>query len=83
LTQPHKAEVTYNHEKDTVTFKINKQYFGDPQPGDLITKTWAWTALRFNFEPLCLVFSDGELVKDAAPFLENHNEYGKDYVIQF
>ena len=83
FTQPHEAEVTYNYDKDTVTFKINKKYFGDPQPGDLITKTWAWTALRFNFEPLCLVFSDGELIKDVAPFLENNNVYGRDYQIVY
>ena len=76
------AEVTYDFESNIITFKMKKQDIGDPQPGDLLTNTWAWTAFRFNFSPLCLLFSDGELVKDAAPFLENNQEYGRDYVIQ-
>jgi hypothetical protein len=33
--------------------------------------------------PLTLLFSKGELVKDAAPFLENNQDYGKDYIIQY
>lgn len=77
------AEVTYDFERNIITFKMDKKYIGDPQPGDLLIKTFAWTALRFNFEPFCLLFSDGELVKDGAPFLENNSDYGRDYNIQY
>jgi len=77
------AEVTYDFDRSIITFKMDKKYIGDPQPGDLLMKTFAWTALRFNFEPFCLLFSDGELVKDGAPFLENNQDYGRNYVIQY
>jgi hypothetical protein len=77
------ADVTYDFDRDIVTFKMDKKYIGDPQPGNLLIKTWTWTALRFNSEPLCLLFSDGELVKDAAPFIENKQDYGRDYQILY
>ena len=79
----HDAEVTYDFNRSIVTFKMDKKYIGNPQPGDLLIRTFAWTALRFNFEPLTLLFGSGELIKDAAPFLENNTDYGRDYVIQF
>jgi hypothetical protein len=66
-----------------VAFKINKIDIGDPQEGEILTRTYAWTALRFNFEPLCLLLGDGELVKDGAPFIESYDEYGRDYIIQY
>jgi len=78
-----KAEVSFDFDSNTITFKIDKKHIGNPQLGDYLTRTYAWTALRFNFEPLCLLFSDGELVKDCAPFIENNNEYGKNYMIQY
>jgi hypothetical protein len=62
---------------------MDKKFIGDPQPGDLLIRTFAWTALRFNFEPLSLLFSDGELVKDAAPFIENNSDYGRNYQIVY
>lgn len=74
------AEATYNFETNIVTFKFNKNYIGNPRPGDIITHTLAWSGLRLNFEPLTLLFGDGELIKDGAP---NNNTYGKDYVIQY
>jgi len=77
------ADVSYDFESNIVTFKINKVDIGNPQPGDILTRTFAWTALRFNFEPLCLLFSDGELVKDGAPFIESYDEYGRDYIIKY
>lgn len=77
------AEVTYDFEQNIVTFKLKKEYIGDPQPGDILTKTFAWTALRFKVELFSLLFSDGELVKDYAPVIENNEEYGKDYEIQY
>ena len=79
----HDAEVTYDFNSSIVTFKMDKKYIGDPQPGDLLIRTFAWTALRFNYEPLSLLFSDGELVKDAAPFIENNSDYGRNYQIVY
>lgn len=77
------AEATYDFDTDIVTFKLNKEYIGNPQPGDLLTKTFAWTALRFNNELFSLFFSDGELIKDAAPFLESNEDYGDNYEIKY
>jgi hypothetical protein len=74
------AEVTYDFVKSIVTLRFKKEYIGDPKPGDILTKTGAWTALRLNFEPLTILFSDGELVKDWAP---NNSKFGKDYIIQY
>jgi hypothetical protein len=79
----HDAEVTYDFNSSIVTFKMDKKYIGNPQPGDLLIRTFAWTALRFNFEPLCLFFSDGELVKDCAPFIESNEDYGRNYEILY
>jgi hypothetical protein len=77
------AESFYDFENDIITFKFKKEYAGNLQKGDILTNTWAWTALRFNFEPLTILFSDGELVKDAAPFILNNKDYGGDYQIQY
>jgi hypothetical protein len=79
----HDAEVTYDFNRNIVTFKMDKQDIGNPQPGDFLIRTFAWTALRFNFEPLTLLFGSGELVKDEAPFLENYTSYGREYQILY
>ena len=79
----HEVNGNYNIEDNIVTFKFNKEFIGDPRPGDVLTNTWAWTALRFTNELITLFFSDGELVKDAAPFIENNDDYGMDYVIRY
>ena len=77
------AECFYNFENDIITFKFKKEYAGNLQQGDILTNTWAWTALRFNYEPMTILFSNGELVKDAAPFIESNTDYGIDYIIQY
>lgn len=74
------AEVMYNFETNIVTLKFSKEFIGNPNPGDVLTHTLAWAGLRFNFEPLTLLFGSGELVKDGAP---NNRTYGKDYSIQY
>jgi hypothetical protein len=76
------AESNYDFENDIITFKFKKEYVGNLQQGDILTNTWAWTALRFNYEPMTILFSNGELVKDAAPFIESNTDYGRDYIIQ-
>jgi len=77
------AESLYDFDNDIITFKFKKEHAGNLQQGDILTNTWAWTALRFNYEPMTILFSDGELVKDAAPFIESNNDYGKEYIIQY
>jgi hypothetical protein len=77
------AEVFYDFDNDIVSFKFRKEYAGNLKKGDILTDTWAWTALRFNNEPLTILFSNGELVKDAAPFIESSDDYGRDYIIQY
>jgi len=79
----YESEVEYDLENNIVTFKFLKVNIGDPQPGDMLTNTYAWTAIRFFIGPLSLLFSDGELVKDAAPFIEDNEDYGRDYIIQY
>lgn len=77
------CEGNYDFENDIVSFKINKDFIGNPQTDDVLINTWAWAALRFNFEALTILFSNGELVKDAAPFIENNDDYGADYIIKY
>lgn len=79
----HEVGGNYDIENNIVTFKFNKEFIGNPQPGDVLTNTWAWTALRFTNELITLFFSSGELVKDAAPFIENYDDYGQDYIIKY
>ncbi len=66
----------FDLEKNIVFFKVPKLLVGNPKPGDVLTKTEAWSALRLKMELLTLVFGDGELVKDWAG-------YGKDYTILY
>lgn len=68
-------EGAFDFEKEIVTFMIPKSLIGNPQPGDKLTDTYAWTGLRFKID-LLTVFLGGELAKDyAGP--------GKDYIIQY
>jgi len=62
-------------ENNIITLKIPKEIIGSPNPGDVLTKTNAWTGLRFICEILTYPFG-GELVRDTT-------SYGKDYTIQY
>lgn len=62
-------------EKNIITLKIPKNIIGNPNPGDVLTETSAWTGLRFISEIFTYPFG-GELVKDPAP-------YGSEYIIQY
>ncbi len=66
---------SFDFEKHIIYFAVPKRYIGDPQPGDVLTETNAWTALRFGAEPIT-VFFGGELAKDWSG-------YGKEYIIQY
>ena len=71
----HDANGSFDLNNDIVIFEIPKNVIGNPEPGDILTKTDAWTGLRFIFEPLTIPLG-GEVAKDWAG-------YGKDYVIQY
>jgi len=71
----HDANGSFDLENDIVFFEIQKNVIGDPEPGDILTKTDAWTGLRFIFEPLTIPLG-GEVAKDWAG-------YGRDYIIQY
>jgi hypothetical protein len=71
----HDANGSFDLENDIVFFEIQKNFIGDPEPGDILTKTDAWTGLRFIFEPLTIPLG-GEVAKDWAG-------YGRDYIIQY
>jgi hypothetical protein len=76
---------SFDLENNIVTFKMLKEFIGNPQPGDILTKTFAWTALRFTFEPVTVLFG-GELAKDYAPGVDEEAgdpKYGKDYTIKY
>jgi len=66
---------SFDIENSIVTFEIQKNIIGNPGPGDILTKTDAWTGLRFIFEPATIPLG-GEAAKDWAG-------YGLDYVIQY
>ena len=66
---------SFDLENSIVTFEIEKNIIGNPEPGDILTKTDAWTGLRFIFEPATIPLG-GEVAKDWAG-------YGLDYVIQY
>lgn len=84
-------EGTYNTSTGIITWRIPKEIIGDPNPGDVLTKTWSNAFQRYGFlgligfsRPLIdylakIVF--GNYLWDFAP--EHTDEYGLDYVIQY
>jgi hypothetical protein len=66
---------SFDVENNIIYFTVPKDMIGNPQPGDILTETNAWTALRFGAEPFTIFFG-GELAKDWSG-------YGKEYVIQY
>jgi hypothetical protein len=71
----YEIDGSIDKENNIITFKIPKDYIGDPKPGDILTNTNAWAGLRFSKETLFTAVI-GELAKDWT-------EYGRDYVIQY
>jgi hypothetical protein len=58
-----------------IMLKIPKDIIGNPNPGDVLTETNAWTGLRFISEIFTYSFG-GELARDPTA-------YGVDYHIQY
>ena len=71
----YNASGLFDIDNDLVIFEISKDVIGNPEPGDKLTNTDAWTGLRFIFEPLTIPFG-GEVAKDGTG-------YGEDYIIQY
>lgn len=69
------SDCTINTENNHIVLKIPKTLIGDPNPGDVLTETSAWTGLRFISE-IFTYFFGGELAKDPTP-------YGSEYIIQY
>ena len=69
------ASGSFDLDNDIVIFEIQKNVIGNPEPGDILTRTDAWTGLRFIFEPLTIPLG-GEVAKDWS-------EYGSDYTIKY
>jgi hypothetical protein len=66
---------SFDIDNDVVRFEIPKNVIGNPGPGAVLTKTDAWTGLRFIFEPATIPLG-GEAAKDWGG-------YGLDYVIKY
>ena len=71
----HNASGSFDLDNDLVIFEISKDVIGNPEPGDILTRTDAWTGLRFIFEALTIPLG-GEVAKDWAG-------YGADYTIKY
>jgi len=82
---------TYDKSTGIITWKIPKDIIGDPEPDDVLTKTWSNAFQRYGL--LGLVGFSRPLIEvlfnllfknslwDCAP---NHSdEYGLDYIIQY
>lgn len=69
------SNCTIDTEKNVITLKIPKNIIGNPDSGDVLTETNAWTGLRFVSEVFTYPFG-GELVKDPT-------SYGNNYLIQY
>jgi len=63
---------SYDLQSDVITMKIQKSKIGDPQPGDILTNTYAlaWQKIVFGWIPWFV---------DYAP----NRGYGRDYIIQY
>jgi hypothetical protein len=81
---------TYNQETGIITWKIPKEIIGDPNPDDILTKTWSNAFQRYGLlglvgfsRPIISVLFSlifGNSLWDHAPNPEN---YGLDYIIQY
>ena len=69
------SDCTIDIEKNIITLKIPKNIVGNPNPGDALTETSAWTGLRFIREVFTIPLG-GEMAKDPT-------SYGSEYLIQY
>jgi hypothetical protein len=69
------VECEYTIAGAIINIKVPKEAIGDPQPGEILTNTYSWNALRFgpiSFYNICI---------DHAGYLGE--QYGLDYTINF
>lgn len=64
------SDCIIDYEKSLIKLKIPKDIIGDPNPGDILIYTNAWTGLRFISE------IGGDLAEDQT-------SYGNNYTIQY
>ena len=79
----------YDVDEGVITWEIPKEIIGDPQPGEVLTKTWSNAFHRYGIlglmglsRPLIDLFFMrilGNSLWDYAP----NDDYGSDYVIQY
>jgi len=69
------SDCIIDQENNLILLKIPKVIIGDPEPGDVLTQTNAWTGLRFVREFLTFPFG-GQMAIDPTP-------YGNDYTILY
>jgi hypothetical protein len=82
---------TYDKSTGIITWKIPKEIIGNPDPGDVLTKTQSTAFQRPGFlgligfsRPMIEIFAEilfGNSLWDNAP--DRSNEYGLDYIIQY
>ena len=82
---------TYDKTTGIITWKIPKDILGNPNPGDILIKTWSNAFQRFGFlgliglsrpiiDQMAKIFF-GNSLWDYAP--DKSGEYGLDYIIQY
>lgn len=83
---------TYDISTGIITWKIPKEIIGDPEPEDVLTKTWSNAFQRYGLIGLAgftriiidilynIVFRNS--LWDYAPN-DYHDDYGLDYIIQY
>jgi hypothetical protein len=82
---------TYDRSTGIITFQIPKGIIGDPNPGDVLTKTQSIAFQRFGLlgqigfsRPMIEILTElifSKSLWDNAP--DRSNEYGLDYIIQY
>jgi len=82
---------TYDTSTGNITWRVPKEIIGDPNPGDVLTKTWSNAFQRYGFlgligfsRPIIEILFEvllGNSLWDNAP--NESNEYGLDYIIQY
>ena len=66
---------SYNLITGIITWKIPKSRIGNPKPGDVLTKTWAFGGV----EPIKIMGASFVLFGDYAP----DDGYGREYIIKY
>lgn len=70
----------YDKETGVITWKIPKSNIGNPEPGDVLTETCAYSA-QFGISPALSILT---MFKGFRDWTHEYGEnYGKDYVVEY